>query len=142
MGQPDPVQNDRPAIVDELIKALQDRKQLGIDRYKVALQPFNTRASLTDVMDELLDATIYFMQFVYEHEHQAQQTEYDTLLKKYSDAMQRALLAESQNADLKQKLYDTTSEALAWHARADAVQRSLKEISDELAEIKERGRDL
>ena len=38
------------------------RRQVGIERYGTALQPFNGRDSLRDLWEELLDASTYFMQ--------------------------------------------------------------------------------
>jgi len=59
MNQPDPVKNNNPAIVDLVVKDLEDRKALGIQRYGVALQANNGRNMLQDLYEELQDAVIY-----------------------------------------------------------------------------------
>jgi hypothetical protein len=59
MNQPAPVKNDSPFIVDLVVKDLEARKQLGIERYGVALQAHNGRNTLLDLYEELQDAVIY-----------------------------------------------------------------------------------
>jgi len=46
MTQPDPIKNDNPAIVDLVVKDLEERKSMGIQRYGVALQKNNGRDML------------------------------------------------------------------------------------------------
>ena len=46
MTQPDPIKNDNPAIVDLVVKDLEERKSMGIQGYGVALQKNNGRDML------------------------------------------------------------------------------------------------
>jgi len=46
MTQPDPIKNDNPAIVDLVVKDLEERKSMGIQGYVVALQKNNGRDML------------------------------------------------------------------------------------------------
>lgn len=59
MTQPLPIKNDSPFIVDLVVKDLEARKKLGIERYGVALQANNGRDTLQDLYEELQDAVIY-----------------------------------------------------------------------------------
>lgn len=55
---------------DELLKQLNEdldnRYNLGKERYNVALQPFNGRDALQDAYEELIDAVFYLRQALYE----------------------------------------------------------------------------
>lgn len=66
MNQPDPIKNDNPAIVDLVVKDLKERKELGLQRYGVALQAHNGRNALQDLYEELQDAVIYLRQVIEE----------------------------------------------------------------------------
>lgn len=66
MNQPDPVANDNPVIHELLIEMIQQRLDLGIKKYGVPIKPFNGRRSLQDVLDELLDASVYVLQEIEE----------------------------------------------------------------------------
>lgn len=48
---------------------LESRKQLGIQRYGVALQPANGRDAIRDAYEEALDGAAYGAQAVWEQEH-------------------------------------------------------------------------
>ena len=64
--QPAP-QDGRVVIVDELIRDLEARKQLGLERYGTPLKSHNGRAMLADVYAELEDALIYMKGVQIEH---------------------------------------------------------------------------
>lgn len=86
--QPAPIQNNaHPDVADMAIadariffanwevplalfvKDMEERKNLGISRYGVALKPFNGRDPIVDLYQELLDAIVYCKQTLYEIEH-------------------------------------------------------------------------
>jgi hypothetical protein len=56
---PAPFDPAKPVVVDSLIVALAARKELGIQRYSVPLQPGNGRDTERDYIEELLDALVY-----------------------------------------------------------------------------------
>lgn len=66
--EPMPVINSRPAIQDLVIEDIQERKREGTLKYGTPLQPFNGRSALRDLYQELLDATQYIRQLIYEEE--------------------------------------------------------------------------
>jgi hypothetical protein len=61
-----PAQNDevdcQTRLMNRISQEVPARRQVGIERYGTALQPFNGRDSLRDLWEELLDASTYFMQ--------------------------------------------------------------------------------
>jgi hypothetical protein len=57
--QPMPVKTDEPTTYDLVHKDLDSRKELGIKKYGVALQPNNGRNSLVDAYEEALDLVVY-----------------------------------------------------------------------------------
>lgn len=64
--QPLPSTNDevdcQTRLFNRMSQEIPLRRQVGIERYGNALQPFNGRDSLRDLWEELLDASTYFMQ--------------------------------------------------------------------------------
>lgn len=66
--EPDPVKNDMPSISDLVIRDLSLRKEMGITKYGVALQPFNGRDALKDAYEEVLDLANYIRQTMYERD--------------------------------------------------------------------------
>jgi hypothetical protein len=64
--QKEPVPNELPACWDLVIDEMKNRDQIGRERYKTALQPFNGRNALRDVSEELLDAVVYNRQLRFE----------------------------------------------------------------------------
>jgi hypothetical protein len=64
--QPTPLLNDKPACWDLVMQDMTDRDQWGRSKYNTPLQPFNGRDPLVDVYQELLDATVYMRQYLYE----------------------------------------------------------------------------
>lgn len=54
-----PIPNDLPSAHDLVIADMQQRKQLGLDRYNSQLQPFNGRDSELDAYEEVLDLAAY-----------------------------------------------------------------------------------
>lgn len=61
-AQPAPQPNDRPNVVDLVVKDLQDRAEVGLAKYGVKLQPFNGRNALMDAYQEALDLCMYLRQ--------------------------------------------------------------------------------
>ena len=66
--QPDPIQNEKPAVWELVIKDMNDRDEWGRSKYNTPLQPFNGRDALTDVYQELLDACVYMRQLLFERD--------------------------------------------------------------------------
>lgn len=81
--QPKPEANEREHIADlvvvgferdgsklalQVARDLQDRKQIGIERYGTALQAFNGRDCLVDLYQELLDGLNYAKQRLEEYD--------------------------------------------------------------------------
>jgi hypothetical protein len=66
--QPLPEANTYPPIQTLVIKDMEARKTIGLRRYGTLLQPFNGRDALRDLYEELLDATMYIRQVIYERD--------------------------------------------------------------------------
>lgn len=64
--QPMPKKNKLPAVWDLVIKDMQSRDLVGLERYKTRLQPHNGRDALIDAYQEILDAAVYLRQLIYE----------------------------------------------------------------------------
>jgi len=67
--QPEPVKNNLPAVWDLVMKDIRDRDQMGLEKYKTRLQPFNGRDAMTDCYQEALDLVVYFRQLLYERDN-------------------------------------------------------------------------
>jgi|APSaa5957512622_1039677.scaffolds.fasta_scaffold17693_3 hypothetical protein len=65
--QDPPIENEGD-VTFEVIKDLEDRRQLGIERYGTHLQPFNGRDSLVDAYQEMLDFVVYIKQYLIEQD--------------------------------------------------------------------------
>jgi hypothetical protein len=57
--QPPPIHTDEVPTVDMVVADLDTRKQMGVKKYGVALQPSNGRDSLQDAYEEALDLCVY-----------------------------------------------------------------------------------
>ena len=68
MNQPDPIENDLPAVWGLVIEDMQARDALGRERYGTPLQPFNGRDALMDAYEESLDLCVYLRQVIYERD--------------------------------------------------------------------------
>lgn len=66
--QPAPTVNDGPAVWDLVIADMKARDEIGQERYGVRLQPHNGRDVIIDLYQELLDATVYMRQLIYERD--------------------------------------------------------------------------
>lgn len=64
--QPPPKKNNRAAIQDLVVKDIEERKRLGIERYGTPLQAHNGRDALVDAYQEALDLAIYLRQAIEE----------------------------------------------------------------------------
>lgn len=52
----------------EVIKEMQDRREMGIAKYGQPVQPFNGRKPLVDAFQEVLDLAVYLRQEIAERE--------------------------------------------------------------------------
>lgn len=68
--QPLPTVNQHPVIQDLVVQDINTHRELGIQRYGTALQPFNGRDSLRDAYEEILDLAMYLRQVMYERDTQ------------------------------------------------------------------------
>lgn len=66
--QPPPVRTDGEPIVNLVIEDLLARKEVGIERYGVALQADNGRDALVDAYHEGLDLVQYLRQAIEERD--------------------------------------------------------------------------
>jgi hypothetical protein len=71
-GQPDPTPTTGPHIADLVMADMAARKELGIQRYGVALQAGNGRDALQDAYEEALDLTMYLRQAIEERDSERQ----------------------------------------------------------------------
>lgn len=71
--QPAPTPNDRPAVWPLVMADMEARDQLGRQRYKVPLQPFNGRDQLADAYAECLDMAVYLKAAMIERDTPADQ---------------------------------------------------------------------
>lgn len=63
-----PITNDRRDIQSLVIADMERRRELGVQRYGTALQPFNGRIALLDAYEEALDMVMYLKQALVEGE--------------------------------------------------------------------------
>ena len=66
--EPQPKSNLLPHISDLVTRDLKLRKEMGIKKYGVPLQPFNGRRALKDAYEEVLDLALYLRQAMYEQD--------------------------------------------------------------------------
>lgn len=64
--QPNPITNDLPAITNLVIIDLNERMDMGIEKYGMPLQPKNNRDPLIDAYQEAMDLLLYLRQMIYE----------------------------------------------------------------------------
>lgn len=64
--QPNPITSDLPAVNKLVIKDLEERMEMGIDKYGMPLQPENGRDPLVDAYQEIMDLVLYLRQMLYE----------------------------------------------------------------------------
>lgn len=65
-----PTTNTHEYVQDLVIKDIEARKQIGIERYGTALQPFNGRDALQDAYEEAIDLTMYLKQCILERNNE------------------------------------------------------------------------
>lgn len=68
--QPPPTPKSSTPIWDLVIQDMQQRDQVGRERYGTPLQAFNGRDALVDLYQELLDAVVYCRQLIEEREEE------------------------------------------------------------------------
>lgn len=61
-GEPAPQMNEGPSIHDLVIKDMESRKQMGLEKYGTILQAGNGRNALKDAYEEVLDLACYLKQ--------------------------------------------------------------------------------
>jgi hypothetical protein len=61
--------SDLPQVHELVAADLMARRDLGVRRYGVALQPFNGRSALRDAYEEALDLAVYLASALWEAEH-------------------------------------------------------------------------
>jgi hypothetical protein len=64
--QPAPLPSNGPPIVDLVVADLEERKQVGIERYGMPLRANNGRDALVDAYQEALDLCMYLRQAIAE----------------------------------------------------------------------------
>lgn len=64
--QPLPVVNEEKDIQTQVIEDIVARREVGIERYGTALQPFNGRSATRDAYEEALDLSMYLKQMLVE----------------------------------------------------------------------------
>lgn len=68
-SQPIPTTEERSVCVqDEVVRLINERRELGVKRYGSPLMTHNGRDSLVDLRDELLDALMYVTQAILERD--------------------------------------------------------------------------
>lgn len=68
-SQPPPRASALPYVKDLVMKDIFERGEFGRAKYNTYLQPFNGRDVLKDTYQELLDATFYIRQLIYERDN-------------------------------------------------------------------------
>ena len=63
-----PIVNRLPFIQDQVIRDIEKRKQVGVERYGTALQAFNGRDALQDAYEEAIDLCMYLKQCIIERD--------------------------------------------------------------------------
>ena len=82
-----PIPNDLPDIQRLVIRDIEARRALGIERYGTPLQPFNGRDALQDLYEELMDGVMYVRQEI--EERTANSSEFSGDIEKLIDAARR-----------------------------------------------------
>lgn len=67
--QPEPKKNVYPEVYKLVTNDLEERYRIGLERYGVALQPFNGRDALIDAYEEAIDLVFYLRQAIYERDN-------------------------------------------------------------------------
>ena len=65
-NQPQPTENHERPVWEMVIEDMKERDEIGRERYGTQLQPFNSRNSLVDAYQEVLDLAVYLRQKIYE----------------------------------------------------------------------------
>lgn len=69
--QPMPTVTEGPSIQDMVIADVEQRKQVGLERYGTLLQPNNGRDMLRDAYEEAIDLAVYLRGCLAERDEQA-----------------------------------------------------------------------
>lgn len=114
--QPPPVPNDRPSVLALVRADLEEREQVGIQRYGTPLQAHNGRDALVDAYQEALDLAAYLRQAIEE---------------RAGDKAIRLVLAALRNGELTRR--STATELLVAVGMTDdeardAVHRAAEEV--------------
>lgn len=109
--QPLPARNRHPDIQTAVIADIAARRDIGIQRYSTALQPFNHRDGLRDAYEEAMDLTVYLRQVLEE--------------RNLTPAVLRLLAAEAQVHE-ERRDHDALSHRLdVLHEVADQVRAAI-----------------
>lgn len=66
--EPAPIANAEEGVWPIVIKDMEDRHRVGMQKYGMPLQPFNGRDALVDAYQEALDLCVYLRQAIYERD--------------------------------------------------------------------------
>lgn len=66
--QPKPTPNGHPVIQEIVMRDMQSRLNIGLQRYGTGLQPHNGRDMLRDAYEEALDLCVYLRGAMYERD--------------------------------------------------------------------------
>lgn len=64
------MKNSHPEVWGMVMADLNERYEMGMKKYGVALQPFNGRSALRDAYQEQMDQLMYLRQKIYEDEYE------------------------------------------------------------------------
>lgn len=67
-SEPNPIPNGNIAVWEVVVRDMNERNLIGIQRYNTPLQPFNGRNALIDAYQESLDLAVYLRQRILEDE--------------------------------------------------------------------------
>jgi len=67
-SEPSPLPG-QSTVADKVIDDINERVQLGLNKYGTKLMTFNGRNALVDLYQELIDATMYIKQLLMEEEN-------------------------------------------------------------------------
>lgn len=115
--QANPEKNDKPCVQDMVIADINERKQVGIERYGTVLQPFNGRSALWDAYQEAIDLCQYLRQLIYEEEHNPDREWVHELRRKISLAKINAAVENHlhDRMQIAAEIMDTVENELAKH---------------------------
>lgn len=91
-------------LMNRISQEVPARRQVGIQRYGTALQPFNGRDALRDLWEELLDASTYFMQV--DAEYTALVKALRDVVESWSEARHMSTIREAERLLMRLGVYE------------------------------------